>query len=107
MPLVGFPCDVRVDVRLVEGVGGPRCGRNIGRGGSCSRSRRTTGWHIWLATQTAVVLIDVVEKMVTSGDIMMASMNFVVKPLELINLSCFYLLVMMVLDSMDEKSGSV
>ena len=42
-----------------------------------------------------------------SGDIMMASMNFVVKLLELIDLFCFYFLVAVVFDSMDEKSGPV
>ena len=34
-------------------------------------------------------MIDVVKKMVTSGEIMMASMHFVVKPLKLIDLFVF------------------
>ena len=94
--------------RLAGGrCGVPRCGRNIGRDGRCGRSRRNTGWHIWLATQTAVIVIDVVKKGVTSGDIMMASMDFVVKPLKLIDLFGFYFLVAVVLDFMNEKSGPV
>ena len=51
--------------------------------------------------------MDVVEKVVMSGEIMMASMNFVVKLLKLVNLFCFYFLMLMVFNSMDEKSGPV
>ena len=52
-------------------------------------------------------MIDVVETSVMSGDIMMVSMDFVMKALELINLFSFYFLVVMVLDSVYEKSGPV
>ena len=52
-------------------------------------------------------MIGVVEKGVVTGEIMMASMNFEVKLLELIDLFCFYFLMLMVLDSMDENSCSV
>ena len=107
LPLVEFPCVVRVDVWLVEGVGGLGVARTLEEMERCGRSRRNTGWHICLAAQTAVVVIYVVEKGVMSGDIMMASMNFVVKPLELIDLFCFYFLMAVVFDSMDEKSGPV
>ena len=78
------------------------CGRNIGRAGSCGRSRRNTGWHSWLAAQTAGIMIDVVETVDVSVEIMMASMSFVVKPFELIDLFCFYLLVSVLFDFVDE-----
>ena len=87
--------------------GGPGCGRNIGSDGSCGRSRRNTGWHIWLAAQTAGITISVVEKVVTSVEIMMASLDFVVKSLKLIDLFCFYFLVSLFFDSVDERSGPV
>ena len=85
---------------------GPWCGRNIGSDGRCGRSRRNTGWHIWLSAQTAVIVIDVVKNIVASGEIMMVSMDFVVKPLELIDLFGFDFVVAMVFDSVDEKSSS-
>ena len=77
------------------------CGRNIGIDGSCGRSRRNTGWHIWLATQTTGIMVDVVETMVVSAEIMMASMSFVIQPFELINLFCFYLLVSVLFDCVE------
>ena len=86
---------------------GVRCGRTHGSDGRCGSSRRNTGWHIWLATQTAIVVINVVETRVISGDIMMVSTDFVMKALELINLFSFYFLMVMVLDSVYEKSGPV
>ena len=52
-------------------------------------------------------MIDVVETRVMSGDIMMVSMDFVMKALELIDLFSFYFLMAMVLDSVYEKSGPV
>ena len=52
-------------------------------------------------------MIGVVEKGVVPGDIMMASMNFEVKPLKLIDLFCFYFVVLVALDSMDENSCSI
>ena len=52
-------------------------------------------------------MIDVVERIVTSGEIMMVSMDFVVKALELIDLLGFYFVVAMVFNSVDEKSGPV
>ena len=76
---------------------GVRCGRTSGSDGRCGSSRRNTGWHIWLATQTAIVMIDVVKTRVMSGDIMMVSTDFVMKVLELIDLFSFYFLVAMVL----------
>ena len=51
-------------------------------------------------------MIDVVENIGASGEIMMVSMDFVVKPLELINLFGFNFVVAMVFNSMDEKSSS-
>ena len=52
-------------------------------------------------------MIDVVKRAVTSGEIMMASMDFVVKVLKLINLFCFYFVVSVFFDSVDERSGPV
>ena len=78
------------------------CGRNIGSGGSCGRSRRNTGLHIWLATQTTGIIIGVVEMVVMSVEIMMASMSFVIQPFKLINLFCFYLLMSVLFDFVDE-----
>ena len=78
------------------------CGTNISRAGSCGRSKRNTGWHIWLATQTAGIVINVVKTVDVSVEIMMASMSFVVKPFELIDLFCFYLLVSVLFDFVDE-----
>ena len=52
-------------------------------------------------------MIDVVKMRVMSGDIMMVSTDFVMKALELIDLFSFYFLVVMVLDSVYEKSGPV
>ena len=52
-------------------------------------------------------MIDVVKTRVMSGDIMMVSMDFVMKVLKLIDLFSFYFLVVMVLDSVYEKSGPV
>ena len=66
--------------------GGYWCGRDIGNDGRCGSARCTTGWHIWLAAQTSVIVIDVVENLVVPGEIMMVSMDFVVKMLELIDL---------------------
>ena len=85
---------------------GGRCGahgcvRNIGSGGSCGRSRRNTGWHIWLAAQTAGVMIGVVKTVVMSVEVMMASMSFVIQPFELLNLFCFYLLMSVLFDFVD------
>ena len=51
-------------------------------------------------------MIGVVENIVVPGEIMMVSMDFVVKLLELINLFCFDFVVTMVFYSVDEKSGS-
>ena len=78
------------------------CGRHIGSGGSCRRSRRKTGWHIWLATQTTGIVISVVKMVVVSVEIMMASISFVIQPFELINLFCFYLLMSVLFDFVDE-----
>ena len=52
-------------------------------------------------------MTDDVETRVMSGDIMMVSMDFLMKALELIDLFSFYFLVVMVLDSVYEKSGPV
>ena len=60
-----------------------------------------------VGTQTAGIVIGVVEKVVTSGEIMMASMDFVVKSLELIDLFSFYFLMLVFFDSVDERSGPV
>ena len=46
------------------------------------------------------------QNIVVPGEIMMVSMDFVVKPHELINLFCFDFVVTMVFYSVDEKSGS-
>ena len=86
---------------------GPLCGRNIGSDGRCGSSRRNTGWHIWLSAQTAIVVIDIVKGIVMPGEIMVVSMDFVVKALELINLLGFYFVMVMVFNSVDEKSGPV
>ena len=86
---------------------GPWCGRNVGSGGRCGSSRRNTGWHIWLSAQPAIVVIDVVEGIVMPGEIMMVSMDFVVKVLELIDLLGFYFVMAMVFNSVDEKSSPV
>ena len=51
-------------------------------------------------------MISVVENIVVSGEIMMVSMDFVVKLLELIDLFCSDFVVTMVFYSVDEKSGS-
>ena len=86
--------------------GGYWCGRDIGSDGRCGSTGCTTGWHIWLATQTSVIVIDVAENIVVPGEIMMVSMDFVVNTLELIDLLCFDFVVAMVFYSVDEKSGS-
>ena len=86
--------------------GGYWCGRDIGSDGRCGSTGCTTGWHIRLAAQTSVIVIDVVKNIVVPGEIMMVSMDFVVKMLELINLFCFDFVVAMVFYSVDEKSGS-
>ena len=86
--------------------GGYWCGRDIGSDGSCGSTRCTTGWLIWLAAQTSVIVIGVVENIVVPGEIMMESMDFVVKMLELIDLFCFDFVMVMVFYSVDEKSGS-
>ena len=52
-------------------------------------------------------MIDVVEGIVMPGEIMMVSMGFVVKELELIDLLGFYFVMVMVFNSVDEKSGPV
>ena len=70
------------------------CGRNTGSGGSCGRSRRKTGWHIWLSAQTTGIVINVVKMVVMSVEIMMASILFIIQSFELFNLFCFYLLVL-------------
>ena len=44
----------------------------------------------------------VVEAVVMSVEIMMASMSFVIQPFELIDLFCFYLLVLVLFDFVDE-----
>ena len=77
LPLVGIPSVVWVAIALVEGVGPMGCGRNIGSDGSCGSSRRKTGWHIWLSALTIGIVIDVVEMVVVSVEIMMASISFV------------------------------
>ena len=82
--------------------GGHGCGRNIGSGGSCGRSRRKTGWHIWLSAQTTGIEISVVEMVSMSVEIMMASISFVIQSLELIDLFCFNLLMSVLFDSVDE-----
>ena len=51
-------------------------------------------------------MIGVVKNIVVPGEIMMVSMDFVVKLLELIDLFCFDFVVTMVFYSVDEKSGS-
>ena len=86
--------------------GGYWCGRNIGSGGRCGRSRKTTGWHIWLSAQTADVMINVVENLAISSEIMMVSMDFVVKPLKLIDLFGFDFVMAMVFYSVNEGSSS-
>ena len=48
-------------------------------------------------------MIGVVKNIVVPGEIMMVSMDFVVKPLELIDLFCFDFVVMMVFYSVDES----
>ena len=82
--------------------GGHGCGRNIGSGGSCGRSRRKTGWHIWLSTQTAGIVINVVKTVVVSVKIMMASITFKIQSFKLIDLFCFYFLMSVLFDSVDE-----
>ena len=62
--------------------------------------------HLAGTAHTSVIVIDVVENIVMPGEIMMASMDFVVKTLELIDLFCFDFVVAMVFYSMDEKPGS-
>ena len=52
-------------------------------------------------------MIDVVERIVASGEIMMETMDFVVKALKLIDLLGFHFLMAMVFNSVDEKSGPV
>ena len=86
--------------------GGYWCGRDIGSDGRCGSTGCITGWHIWLAAQTSVIVIDVVENIVVPGEIMMVSMDFVAKTLKLIDLFCFDFVVAMVFYSEDEKSGS-
>ena len=61
----------------------------------------TFGWPL-----KPVIVIGVVKNIVVPGEIMMVSMDFVVKPLKLINLFCFDFVVTMVFYSVDEKSGS-
>ena len=82
--------------------GGHGCGRNTGSGGNCGRSRRKTGWHIWLSAQTTGIVIGVVEMVVMSVEIMMASISFIIQSFKLIDLFCFYLLVLVFFDSVDE-----
>ena len=62
----------------------------------------TFGWPL----KPLVTVIGVVENIVVPAVIMMVSMDFVVKLLELINLFCFDFVVTMVFYSVDEKSGS-
>ena len=45
--------------------------------------------------------------MVVPGEIMMVSMDFVVKPLGLIDLFCFYFLMSVFLNFVDKSSGLV
>ena len=59
-----------------------------------------------MSTQTAIIVIGVVENIAVPGEIMMVSMDFVVKPLKLIDLFCFDFVVAMVFNSVDENSGS-
>ena len=47
-------------------------------------------------------MIGVVKMVVVSVEIMMASMSFVIQPFELIDLFCFYLLVLVLFDFIDE-----
>ena len=60
---------------------------------------------MWVGGLPLVGLSCVVENIVVPGEIMMVSMDFVVKPLELIDLFCFDFVVTMVFYSVDEKSG--
>ena len=106
LPLLGFPCVVGFACCSSGRCGGYWCGRNIGSDGRCGRSRRTTGWHIWLSAQTAVFMIDVVENLAASGEVMMVSMDFVVKLLKLIDLFGFDFVMAMVFYSVDEDSSS-
>ena len=52
-------------------------------------------------------MINVVKKLVMSVEIMMASMDFVVKSLELIDMFSFDFVVLMFFNFVDERSGSV
>ena len=51
-------------------------------------------------------MINVVENLATSGEVMMVSMDFVVKLLELIDLYGFDFVMVMVFYSVDEDSSS-
>ena len=108
MLIGGVATDRVILCRGMEHGGGGRCwcGRDIGSDGRCGSTGCTTRWHIWLATQTSVIVIDVVKNIVMPGEIMMVSMDFVVKMLELIDLFCFDFVVVMVFYSVDEKPGS-
>ena len=61
-----------------------------------------TGWHIWLSAQTTGIVIGALKKGDMSVEIMMVSMAFIIKSFELIDVFCFYFLVLVFLDSIDE-----
>ena len=76
LPLIGLSCVGGWDVVVVEGVEGAGVAGTFGSDGRCGSTGCTTGWHIWLAAQTSVIVIDVVENIVVPGEIMMVSMDF-------------------------------
>ena len=89
MRVLTFGNNIRKKLHCAGGrCGGQGCGRNIGSGGSCGRSRRKMGWHIWLSAQTTGIVISVVKKVDTSVEIMMASMAYIIKSFELTDVFC-------------------
>ena len=63
-------------------------------------------WHIVVSAQTIVFSIDVVTIVEMSGEIMMASIYFVIQSFELIDLFCFNFAVSVFFDLVDELPTS-
>ena len=102
LPLVMLPWVGRVAIALVEGVGAMDVAATLEVVEEVEDLGENTGWHDWLSAQTIGIVIDVVKMLVVSGEIMMASISFEIQLLELILLFCFYFVVSVLFDPIDE-----
>ena len=87
-------------------MGGPGCGRNCWIDGIWSGSVVESRWHIWVSTQAKVFLIDVFNVSALPGEIMMASISFIIESFKLINMFFLDFVVSVFFDLIDEMPTS-